>query len=276
MEEVEMSTRNEESEQQIVYALGADGVATVTLSRPEARNAWTMQMVGRMVELCGEIQRDKAVRAVVLTGAGRSFCAGGDLKAMRDREGMFAGDTVGLRAQYSQGLQGVTRALERLEKPVIAAINGAAIGAGLDLALMCDIRVASERARFGSTFAQVGLIPGDGGAFLLTRAVGFARAVELVLSARVFEAAEALQFGVVHEVVEAQVVLERAVERAQQIAALPAPAVQMAKVALYRSYNQQAEVALQLTAALQAVVQHTEAHEQAVEQMLDRLRDKKK
>ena len=148
---------------------------------------------------------------------------------------------------------------------------GAAIGAGLDLALMCDVRVGSERAKFGSTFASVGLIPGDGGAFLLTRAVGFSRAVELILTARVFDAQEAYDIGLIHAKVEADRVMEVARERAEQIARLPAPAVQMAKVALYRTYTHDAESALQLTAALQSLVQHTQAHQDAVEAMLTKI-----
>lgn len=249
-------------------------VAQITLDRPEARNAWSDEMMSSMHEALDRAAGDEQVRVVIVTGEGKSFCAGGDLKAMRDRAGMFSGDTVGLRRKYSEGLQAITRHFERFEKPVIAAINGAAIGAGLDLTLMCDIRVASARAKFGSTFAAVGLIPGDGGAYLLTRAVGFARAVELILSTRVIDADEAEHIGLVHELVAPEDVLTRAQERARAMAALPAPALQMAKVALYRSYNQDAEVALQLTAALQSIVQHTDAHMEAVEAMLARLGQK--
>ncbi len=257
--------------QEILYTTDDAGIARITLNRPDARNAWTTPMVERMQHLLDEAQADEDVRVVVLTGNGKSFCAGGDLKAMRDREGMFEGDTVQLRRQYARGLQEVTRSFERLEKPVIAALNGAAIGAGLDLALMCDVRISSDRAKFGSTFAAVGLIPGDGGAFLLTRAVGFSRAVELILTARVIKADEAKDLGLVHRVVPHEGVLDEAMATAQRIASLPAPAVQMAKVALYCSYNQDAEVALQLTAALQSLVQHHPAHTEAVEAMLAKI-----
>ena len=177
----------------------------------------------------------------------------------------------------TESLEAWGQTLERIEdsaKPVIAAINGAAIGAGLDLALMCDVRIGSARAKFGSTFASVGLIPGDGGAFLLTRAVGFSRAVELILTARVFDAEEALSMGLLHARVEPDQVLAIAKERAEQIAALPAPAVQMAKVALYRTYTHDAESALQLTAALQSLVQHTKEHSDAVEAMLAKITGK--
>lgn len=261
------------SQEEILYE--KDGaIATITLNRPDARNAWSVAMLPQMHAALEEAMSDKDVRALILTGAGKSFCAGGDLKSMRDRTGMFEGDTIELRRKYERGLQDITRAFERFEKPVIAAINGAAIGAGLDLALMCDVRIGSARAKFGSTFASVGLIPGDGGAFLLTRAVGFSRAVELILTARVFDAEEALSMGLLHARVEPDEVLAIAKERAEQIAALPAPAVQMAKVALYRTYTHDAESALQLTAALQSLVQHTKEHSDAVEAMLAKITGK--
>ena len=249
----------------------ASGVATVTLNRPEASNAWSEPMLEACLALLPALQREARVRAVLLQSRGKQFCAGGDLKAMRERRGMFAGGPVELRGRYTRGLQQVARGFEHLEKPVVCAIQGAAIGAGLDLSLMCDVRIASRRAKFGSTFAAVGLIPGDGGAFLLTRAVGFSRAVELILSARVFDADEALLIGAIHTLVDPERLEEHALKRAEQIAALPAPAVQMAKVALYRTYAQTAEPALQLTAALQGLVQHSEEHERAVEAMIERL-----
>jgi 2-(1,2-epoxy-1,2-dihydrophenyl)acetyl-CoA isomerase len=253
--------------------LQIDGpVATLTLNRPNARNAWDEEMVALMLDHLDALPQHPDVRVIVLTGAGSAFCAGGDLRAMQDRSGMFAGDPVELRTRYTRGLQAITRRLDHLELPIIAAINGHAIGAGLDLALMCDIRVASEAATFGSTFAAVGLIPGDGGAYLLTRAVGFSRAVELVLTARVFKADEAQRIGVAHHLVPAADVLSHAHTIAGHIASLPAPAIRMAKVALYRAYHQDLEGALQLTAALQGLVQHSAAHQDAVAAMLDKMK----
>ena len=246
-------------------------VATITLNRPEARNAYTEAMVVELLAAIDDADADKSVRAVVLTGAGPAFSAGGDLKAMRDRTGMFEGDPAELRNQYRKGLQQLPRRLDQFEKPVIAAINGAAIGAGLDLALMADIRIASLTATFGSTFARVGLIPGDGGAYLLTRVVGFARALDLVLTARIVGADEALAMNLVTSVVDPDEVLEVARKRAQQIASLPPKAVQAAKACLYRSVDNDLETALQLTAALQATVQHSDEHEEAVRKMIERL-----
>lgn len=251
-----------------------DHIGTITLNRPEARNAWTEGMVHSMLAILQQASQDPQVRAVVLTGNGSAFCAGGDLKAMQQREGMFAGGTVELRDRYTRGLQAVTRAFDHFEKPVIAAINGAAIGAGLDLALMCDLRISADNAKFGSTFASVGLIPGDGGAYLLTRAVGFSRAVELILTARIIDAQEAQNIAMVHELTSADQVLPTAIARAKHIAKLPAPAVKMAKAALYRTYHMDIESALQLTAAFQGLVQHTPEHMEAVERLLHKLSDK--
>lgn len=245
-----------------------DAVATITLNRPDARNAYSEAMVSELLEALDDADANEAVRAVVVTGAGSVFSAGGDLKAMRDRTGMFAGDPAELRNQYRKGLQQITRRFDAFEKPVVVAVNGAAIGAGLDLALMADLRIASNDATFGSTFAKVGLIPGDGGAYLLTRVVGFARALDLVLTARIIGAPEALSMGLVTELAPKEEVVARAVERAEQIASLPPKAVQAAKACLYRSVDQDLETALQLTAALQATVQHTDDHVEAVQDLL--------
>jgi enoyl-CoA hydratase/carnithine racemase len=246
-------------------------VATITLNRPEARNAYTEAMVEELLAAIDRADADSDVRAVVLTGAGPAFSAGGDLKAMRDRTGMFEGDPAELRNQYRKGLQQLPRRFDQFEKPVVAAVNGAAIGAGLDLALMADLRIASRDAKFGSTFARVGLIPGDGGAYLLTRVVGFAHALDLVLTARIIGADEALAMNLVTTVVEPGEALDVATNRAEQIASLPPKAVQAAKACLYRSVDNDMETALQLTAALQATVQHADEHEQAVQEMIDRL-----
>ena len=248
-----------------------DHIATITLNRPEARNAYSGPMVRQLVESLDRAEADDQVRAVVVTGAGDAFCAGGDLKAMRDKSGMFAGDAVELRDNYKKGIQTIPRRFDSFEKPTIAAINGPAIGAGLGLALMCDLRISSDEAKFGSTFAKVGLIPGDGGAYFLTRVVGFARALELMLTAKIIDAAEADDIDLVHRIVADEQVLDEAYATAEQIAGLPPKAVQTAKTALYRSANRDLEGALQITAALQALIQQTDEHEAAVEAVLESL-----
>ncbi|MFB6264804.1 MAG: enoyl-CoA hydratase-related protein [Bradymonadaceae bacterium] len=186
----------------VLYEKRDEHVVDITLNRPEARNAYSDTMVDELVGSLDRAEDDPDVHAVVLSGAGESFSAGGDLKAMRDRSGMFEGDPVDLRNNYRRGLHRVPRRFDDFEKPVVAAIDGPAIGAGLDLALMCDLRIAAESATFGSTFARVGVVPGDGGAYLLARAVGFSTAVELILTARLVDADEALDIDLVHRVVE--------------------------------------------------------------------------
>lgn len=250
-----------------------DHVATITLNRPEARNAYSDSMVSELVEALDRAEADEEVRVVIVTGAGPAFCAGGDLKAMRDKTGMFSGDAVELRDNYQQGIQTIPRRFDSFEKPTVAAINGPAIGAGLGLALMCDLRIASDEAKFGSTFAKVGLIPGDGGAYFLTRVVGFARALELILTAKIIDADEAADIDLVHRIVDDDRVVSEARETADQIASLPPKAVRTAKAALYRSVDQDLESSLQITAALQSLIQQTDEHHEAVETLLESLEE---
>jgi enoyl-CoA hydratase/carnithine racemase len=257
--------------QDLIYET-SDAIATITLDRPEARNAYSTEMASGLVDCIDRADQDDDIRAVIVTGAGDAFCAGGDIKAMRDRSGMFSGDPVELRKNYLDGLHKVPQRFQNFEKPTLAAVNGPAVGAGLDLSLMCDIRISSAEASFGSTFARVGVIPGDGGAYLLQRAVGFPKALELILTARLIDAEEAREIGLVNHVVEPDEVMERTRDMAEQIASLPPKAVQLAKTAVYRSADSDFESAMQLTAALQALVQHTDEHDQAVRDVIDSLK----
>lgn len=245
-------------------------LAIVTLDRPDARNAYSEAMVGSLVRALDAAEADDQVRCIVLTGAGRSFHAGGDLKRMRDGSGMFAGGPVALRRQYIDGIQRIPRRFAACDKPVVAAINGAAIGAGLDLACMCDVRVAVSGAKLGSTFVKVGLVPGDGGAYVLARTIGFARALEMVLTGRLVQAEEALTMGLVHAVVKPEALLDEAKARARLIAANAPLAVQLTKRAAYRSWDLDMDTALELAASFQGMVQNTEDHREAIEAILDK------
>jgi enoyl-CoA hydratase/carnithine racemase len=252
--------------------LSRDGkVATLTLNRPDARNAFTDAMVDGIEGALRELSTDDSVNVLVLTGAGSAFSAGGDLKAMKDGAGMFSGGAADLRTAYQRGLQRNTRNFDAFEKPVVAAVNGHAIGAGLGFALMADIRVVSNRAKLGATFANVGLVPGDGSAYLLTRAIGFSRAVELVLTARVFDANEAYRLGIAHHVVDPDDVHDQAMEVARGIADLPPTAVQLAKSLMYRGAQGDLETALQLAASFQSAAQTHPEHLEAVEAMLEKI-----
>jgi len=242
----------------------------LTLDRPDARNAYSEAMVDSLVRALDEADRDDEVRCIILTGAGAAFSAGGDLKRMLNHEGMFAGGPVELRRRYIDGIQRIPRRFALAEKPVIAAINGPAIGAGLDLACMCDLRIAARGAQLGSTFVKVGLVPGDGGAYFLSRTVGFSRALELMLTARLVDTDEALRIGLVHQAVDPAELLPTARALAEQLAALPPLALRMTKRAAYRSHDADLEQALELAATYQGVVQNTADHHEAVQAMLER------
>ncbi len=247
--------------------------ARITLHRPEARNAYSIEMIDGLVAALDRAEDDPDVWVVVLAGAGPSFSAGGDLKAMAARAGMFAGDPVRLRTAYTRHIQRVPRRLQAFDKPVIARVHGAAIGAGLDLACMCDLRIASSRAKLGSTFVRLGLIPGDGGAYFLSRTIGYAAAARMVLTGEVIDAEEALRRGLVTEVVPADptdAALDEAIGRWVATLCEAGPvALRLARQALVRSWDLPAEHALELAATYQGIAQHAPDHEEGVAALLE-------
>lgn len=245
-------------------------VLTLTLDRPDARNAYSQAMVDSILSALARAERDPQVRCVILTGAGSAFSAGGDLKLMRQQQGMFTGPPVELAQRYRQTIQQIPRALEEFPKPLVAAINGPAIGAGLDLACMCDLRVCSEKARFGETFVKVGLVPGDGGAYLLARVVGVAHTMELALTGDVIDAQRALQIGLVSRVVPHDELLEAAGALAARIAANAPLAVGLTRRAILQAHRQTLPQALDTAAAYQGMVQNTRDHLEAVDAILGR------
>ena len=250
-------------------------IAVLTLNRPDIRNAFThLQMIDEIVDACQKVQDSESVSVLVVTGAGPSFSAGGNVKDMYRKEGMFSGDPNDVRQNYRKGIQRVTLAFQRLDVPAIAAVNGPAIGAGCDLTCMCDIRIASDKARFGETFVSVGLIPGDGGAFLLPRVVGFSKALELAFTCRVIDAAEALRIGLVSEVIPAEKLMERAMEVALEIAQHPARTLRLAKRLFYLSQGRSLEETLELSCSFQALCHHSPEHMEALEAFFTRQRNR--
>ncbi len=261
--------------QTILYDV-QDRVATLTLNQPEKRNALGDQAIEEVIEALEGFHRDDEAKALILTGAGKAFCSGGDLKMIqRWREGAPAGadgarfDPIAQRERYRGGIQRIPLTFARLDKPVIAAVNGPAIGAGNDLCLMCDIRIASERARFGESFCRVGLAPGDGGAYFLTRLVGIEKACELIFTGDVIDAAEALRIGMVSRVVPHEELMTTARELARKIAAGPTLALRMSKFAIYRSLHQTLEESLELMALMQSMLHGTEDHREGVQAFLE-------
>lgn len=260
---------------EIIFELKGN-IAVLTLNRPDIRNAFSHQeMIDEIVHACQTVQDSESVSVLVVTGAGSAFSAGGNVKDMLKKEGMFAGDPNDVRQNYRKGIQRVTLAFQRLDVPAIAAVNGPAIGAGCDLSCMCDIRIASNRARFGETFVSVGLIPGDGGAFLLPRVVGFSKALELAFTCRVIDAAEALRIGLVNEVTLPERLMERSLEVAAEIAQHPARILRLAKRLFYLSQGRSLEETLELSCSFQALCHHSPEHMEAVEALLARQRTRR-
>ncbi|OWG13380.1 enoyl-CoA hydratase [Delftia sp. K82] len=245
--------------------IARDGaIWTLTMNQPETRNALTGNTAAEeFVQVCDEIRRDASVKAVILTGAGPIFSSGGNVKDMQ----RFFDDALtpdAIREEYRQGIQRIPRALNQLDVPVICAINGPAIGAGLDLTCMCDIRIASETATFAESFVRVGIVPGDGGAWLLPRAVGRAKAAEMAFTGEAIDAQQALACGLVSRVVPADQLLPTARALADKIAANPGAVMRMTKRLLREGEHSTLESLLELSAGYQALAHKTADHREAV------------
>lgn len=243
-------------------------VTWITLNRPEASNAYSMEMVESLVKALREADEDSRVRAIVITGAGKNFCAGGDIKAMKDKTGMFAGESNELRERYQAGIQKIPLTIHQMKTPLIAMVQGAAVGAGCDLAAMCDLRIASTQASFAETFAKVGLVPGDGGAFFLTRLVGFAKAMEMFLTCKTFSALEAKEMGLVNQVVLPEELKKKTQELVEQLCALPPIALQMTKRAVTHAHQSDLASHLELMSAYQGITQRSSDHFRALDGMI--------
>jgi 2-(1,2-epoxy-1,2-dihydrophenyl)acetyl-CoA isomerase len=211
-----------------------DGVAVLELNRPDRLNAFNRTMITEWREALAQIADDPRVRAVVLTGAGRAFCAGGDADEMTE---MQTASNVERKNYLWKSIQKIPLAMERLEVPVIAAVNGTARGAGLDMALMCDIRLCGTSSTFAESYINMGVLSGDGGTWFLPRVVGVARALELLWTGRVVDAAEAERIGMVSRVVADTALREEALKLARSIAAQPPHAVSLMKRAVYQGLS---------------------------------------
>jgi enoyl-CoA hydratase/carnithine racemase len=250
---------------------GTGGIQTWTINVPDAANAITgTDFIAAFESAIDAANSDPTVAAVILTGAGRYFSAGGNLHEMRQKVGVFGQEPLHQRHGYAEGIQRMPRAMQRCEVPIIAAVNGAAIGAGCDLAVMCDLRVASESAFFAESFVQLGLIPGDGGSWFLPRAVGAARAAEMTFTGDRVDAATALSWGLVNAVVSADDLLPSAHRMAERIAKNPVHAVRMAKRLLLESRTAPLDSVLTLAAAMQPLAHQDPEHRRRVEELIHR------
>jgi enoyl-CoA hydratase/carnithine racemase len=217
-------------------------------------------MIVSLCETLLKLDTDPNVRVIMLTGAGKSFCAGGDVKAMKSKSGMFAGESDELRTLYRQGIQNIPRTIEHIQTPLIALVNGAAIGAGLDLACMCDIRIASERAKFAESFTTIGLVPGDGGCFFLQRVIGYAKAMELSLLGELIDSAKACEIGLVNRVCLADDLLKVGTEYAAKISANSYEATRLTKLGIRQAYRSSLSEHLDTISAFQGISQRTKEH----------------
>ena len=246
-------------------------VVTWTLNLPDLRNAISdVAIIDAIVDAVAATNSDQSIRAVILTGAGSAFSAGGNVKAMAAGEGLFGGAGHTQRIGYREGIQRIPRAMYSLEVPVIAAVNGPAVGAGCDLAMMCDLRVASSTAFFAESFVKLGIIPGDGGAWFLPRIIGPARAAEMALTGDRVDAATALDWGMVSQVVDPDELLPTARALAARVAVNPPVAVRMTKKLLRESSQQTLDQLLELSAAMQGLAHQTDDHREAVTAMLEK------
>jgi enoyl-CoA hydratase/carnithine racemase len=246
-------------------------IGILTLNRPEAMNALGEPGDGEKVAAaCAEVNADKSLRCAILTGAGKGFSAGGNVKAMQSRTGAFGGDPAAVRTGYKSNVHLITNALYNLETPLIAAVNGAAIGLGCDVACLADIRISSDTAKYGVTFLKLGLIPGDGGSWLLPRVIGFSRACEFLFTGEVIDAQTALAWGLVSRVVAPDQLMPEALALAEKIAKQPAGALRLAKTLLRQGQSASYSTVMELSAAAQALMHHTEDHAEGVAAILEK------
>jgi enoyl-CoA hydratase/carnithine racemase len=220
-----------------------DQIATITLNRPDRLNALSPKMRVEMLEALTTSNEDTNVRAIIITGAGRGFCSGGDVKAMN--EARTSGAVNALEDRMAPIRDDVVLAMRNADKPVIAAVNGAAAGAGMNIALACDIRIASTSAKFGQTFAKRGLHPDWGGTYFLPRLVGMAKACEMIWTGEMIGAEESLELGIVSQLTEPEALMTTTIELAKKIAAGPPIAIRMSKRAMYRNMESSLREALE-------------------------------
>jgi 2-(1,2-epoxy-1,2-dihydrophenyl)acetyl-CoA isomerase len=244
-----------------------DGIARIVLNRPERMNAFTFEMIDAWLDALQRCRTDDAVKVVLVTGAGEAFCSGGDIVEMGDR---LAHSPEQRKSELFQRIERIPLALEDLDKPVIAAVNGVATGAGMDMALMCDIRYAAASARFAETYVKVGLVPGAGGAHFLPRLVGTAKALELFFTGDFIDAEEALRIGVVNRIFPDASLMQEVEKIAQRIARAPALTLRMTKRAIYQGMRNDLRTNLDMISSHYAVITASEEHKALVRAFIEK------
>ncbi len=246
-------------------------VAILTLNRPDKLNALPELEDGEAFRnVCEALGADPEIGCVVITGAGRAFSAGGDVKAMQARGALFEGSGVAIRERYRRVVHKIVRSLYELEQPLIAAVNGPAVGIGCDIVGLADIRLASEKATFGVPFLKLGIIPGDGGAWLLPRTIGYARAAELLFTGELIGAETAEQWGLINRIVPHDRLMDEAVGLAERVAAHAPHSLRLAKALLRQGREASYEAVLEMSASAQALSHMTEDHIEGVTAHLEK------
>lgn len=242
-----------------------NNIQTITLNRPDKKNAFNPEMIDAWVKALEDAQSNDEVHVVVVTGAGDVFCAGGDVSDMNKVK-----TRLEVKNDLWEKIHNVPFTMKKLDKPVIAAINGPAVGAGLDMALMADMRIMAEETKVSEGYIKVGLIPGDGGSYFLPRLVGQSKALELLWTGRFVGSSEAKEIGLVDHVYEKEVLMEKTMELAKQIAEGPQTAIRMIKRSVRQSLNTDLETSLDLVSSHMAIIMETEDHKEGVNAFLEK------
>jgi enoyl-CoA hydratase/carnithine racemase len=240
----------------------SDGLAKIILDRPERKNAFTLEMIDAWNAALQQCRTNDEVKVVLVGGTGTAFCSGGDIVEMTER---VTQSPAQRKTELFERIQRIPLALENLDKPVIAVVNGVATGAGLDLALMCDLRYAAASARFAETYLNIGLVPGAGGAHYLPRLVGISKSLEMFFTRDFIDAREAEQIGLVNKVFPDEVLWQEVENIAAKIAEVPQVALRMTKRAVYQSERSDLRTNLDLISSHYAVVTSSKDHRDAVE-----------
>lgn len=253
------------SDPQMLYRTDGN-VAILTINRPEAKNSFSPEMLTLWRQFLEEAKSDNQVRVIVVTGKGDTFCSGGDIREMA--EGRLR--SWDMKKFLWEGVHRIIFALEDLDKPVIAAINGAAMGAGLDMAIMCDLRVCSDRAKLSESYILLGIVPGDGGAYFLPRLIGIGKALELLLTGDILSPREALEIGLVNRVVDHDRLMEETMTLAERIANKPPLAIRMVKRAVYQGQTSTLRSHLDYISSQIALLSETQDHQEAARSFLEK------
>ena len=254
--------------QHLLFNVDDKGVATITLNRPEKYNAFNDQTVAEWYECLMHCHHNADIKVIVLTGAGKAFCAGGDIDHMLHSSD---NDNALERKNFLwRGVHQVAKTVEVLDKPYICAINGTARGAGMDMTLMCDIRIMAESATMAESYINVALMPGDGGAYYLPRIVGMSKALELFWTGRVIDSSEALDIGIATKIVPEEKLMEEVYKLAHEIAAKPPAPIRFTKRAAYRGMGQDLHTALDLASSNMSVLEDLPEHRAALDQFKKR------